>query len=89
MPTEQEIQELRPERALQFGRPDNEIVRYALNHEIDLIVMGTHGRKGFARVLLGSVVEKVVRRAPYPVLTVRHQEHEFVLPEEPVRGSVA
>ena len=87
--TEQEIQELRPERVLQGGKPDHAIVQYAKEHEIDLIVMGTHGREGVARVLIGSVAEKVVRRAPCPVLTVHHPEHEFILSEEPVRGSVA
>jgi universal stress protein A len=46
------------------------IVGYAQTHRIDLIVMGTHGRTGFSHVLLGSVAEAVVRRAPCPVLTV-------------------
>ena len=82
--TEREIQELRPERAMRIGKPYNEIVRYAQEHEIDLIVMGTHGREGVARVLIGSVAEKVVRRAPCPVLTVHHPEHEFIMPDEPV-----
>ena len=82
--TERQIQELRPERALRIGKPYSEIVRYAQEHEIDLIVMGTHGREGVARVLIGSVAEKVVRRAPCPVLTVHHPEHEFIMPDEPV-----
>jgi nucleotide-binding universal stress UspA family protein len=50
--------------------PANEILRYAKSANIDLIVMGTHGRTGFARVVLGSVAEAVVRGAPCPVLTV-------------------
>ena len=62
------------------GNPFTEIVRYAKDHDIDLIIMGTHGRGGLAHVLLGSVSEKVVRKAPCPVLTVRHPEHEFVHP---------
>jgi nucleotide-binding universal stress UspA family protein len=57
-----------------------EIVRYARDQNIDLLVMGTHGRGPIAHMLLGSVAEKVVRKAPCPVLTVRHPEHEFVLP---------
>ena len=57
-----------------------EIVRYAKTEDIDLIVMGTHGRGPIAHMLLGSVAEKVVRKAPCPVLTVRHPEHEFVMP---------
>ena len=56
-----------------------EIVRYAKERDIDLIVMGTHGRGFMAHMLMGSVAEKVVRKAPCPVLTVRHPEHEFVL----------
>lgn len=62
------------------GNPFTEIVRYAKQKEIDLIVMGTHGRGKMAQLLLGSVAEKVVRAAPCPVLTVRHPEHDFVLP---------
>ena len=60
------------------GTPFYEIVQFAREKEIDLIVMGTHGRSGLAHVLMGSVAEKVVRKAPCPVLTVRHPEHEFV-----------
>jgi nucleotide-binding universal stress UspA family protein len=62
------------------GVPAEEIVRVARERGVDLIVMGTHGRTGLAHVLVGSVCEKVVRRAPCPVLTVRHPEHEFVHP---------
>jgi nucleotide-binding universal stress UspA family protein len=62
------------------GVPFQEILRVARERTIDLIVMGTHGHTGLAHVLLGSVVDKVVRRAPCPVLTVRHPEHEFVHP---------
>lgn len=54
------------------------IVDYARDHDIDLIVMGTHGRTGLAHVVMGSVAEKVVRHAPCPVLTVRGREREFV-----------
>ena len=62
------------------GSPFVEIVRYAKSEDIDLIVMGTHGRGPMAHMLMGSVAEKVVRKAPCPVLTVRHPEHEFVMP---------
>lgn len=58
------------------------IVRYAKENNIDLIVMGTHGRSGLAHVMIGSVAERVVRKAPCPVLTVRHPKHEFVTPFE-------
>jgi hypothetical protein len=52
------------------GDAAEEIVRYARLHGIDLIVLGTHGRTGVSRVLMGSVAERVVRTAPCPVLTV-------------------
>jgi nucleotide-binding universal stress UspA family protein len=57
------------------------IVAYAQGAAIDLIVIGTHGRSGVQRALVGSVAEHVVRTAPCPVLTVRHPEREFVLPD--------
>ena len=57
------------------------IVDYAARERIDLIVTGTQGRGGVAHLLMGSVAERVVRTAPCPVLTVRHPEHEFVLPD--------
>ena len=57
------------------------IVEYAESESADLIVMGTHGRGAVAHLLMGSVAERVVRIAPCPVLTVRHPEHEFVLPD--------
>ena len=62
------------------GSPFLEIIAYAKSREIDLIVMGTHGRGPIAHMLMGSVAEKVVRKAPCPVLTVRHPEHEFLMP---------
>ena len=61
--------------------PPGSIVTYARDKAIDLIVMGTHGRGAVAHLLMGSVAERVVRTAPCPVLTVRHPEHEFVLPD--------
>jgi nucleotide-binding universal stress UspA family protein len=63
-----------------FGSPFIEIVRYAKEQGIDLILMGTHGRRPIKHMLMGSVAERVVRKAPCPVLTVRHPEHEFVMP---------
>jgi nucleotide-binding universal stress UspA family protein len=53
-----------------WGDPTTEILKYARDHEIDLIVCGTHGRAGVDRFVLGSVAEQVVRKAPCPVLTV-------------------
>lgn len=59
------------ETALRSGSPSREIVRYAEAEDCDLIVMGTHGRGGIDRLLLGSVAERVVRSASVPVMTVR------------------
>lgn len=56
--------------AVEFGSPAARIVDYARRHQIDLIVVGTHGRTGVSRVLLGSVAERVIRTAPCPVLAV-------------------
>ncbi len=61
-------------RELRSGSPIAHIEEYAKATGIDLIVMGTHGRSGFSHMLLGSVAENVVRRAPCPVLTVRPAE---------------
>ena len=57
------------------------IVAYAHAHTVDIIVMGTHGRRALSHLLMGSVAERVVRMAPCPVLTVRHPEHEFLAPD--------
>lgn len=62
------------------GPPFLEIVRYAKEKDCDLIVMGTHGRSGLSHVLMGSVAEKVVRKASCPVLTVRPEQHVFEMP---------
>ena len=59
------------ETAVVEGSPSREIVRYAEGNDFDLVVMGTHGRGGIDRLLLGSVAEKVVRGSAVPVLTVR------------------
>lgn len=63
------------QRSLGEGKPFVEIVKYAREHGVDLIVMGTHGRGGMAHLLLGSVADKVIRTAPCPVMTVRADEH--------------
>jgi len=52
------------------GRPKHDLLAYVSDHDIDLVVMGTHGRTGLDRVLLGSTAEALVRRAEVPVLTV-------------------
>jgi nucleotide-binding universal stress UspA family protein len=54
-----------------YGSPAREIVDYAEEHDIDQIIVGSHGREGVSRILLGSVAETVVRRASVPVTVVR------------------
>jgi nucleotide-binding universal stress UspA family protein len=61
--------------------PAAAIVDYAKQERVGLIVAGTHGRGAVAHALIGSVAERIVRTAPCPVLTVRHPEHEFVVPD--------
>jgi nucleotide-binding universal stress UspA family protein len=63
-----------------IASPFPEILHYATANDIDLIVMGTHGRGGVSHMVIGSIAEKVVRRAPCPVLTVRYPQHDFVEP---------
>jgi nucleotide-binding universal stress UspA family protein len=60
------------------GKPSAEIIRFAAENKVDMIVLGTHGKGMLDQALFGSTTERVVRRAPCPVLTVRMAEHEFV-----------
>ena len=76
---------VRVETHLLEGGPSREIVRFAEEQNCDLVVMGTHGRGGIDRLLLGSVAERVVRSSPVPVLTVRVGEE----PEEPEESEAA
>ena len=64
------------ELVVEPGDARDAIIAVATNLKADLIVMGTHGRRGFSRLLLGSVAEEVVRRAPCPVLVVREQANK-------------
>jgi nucleotide-binding universal stress UspA family protein len=66
------------EHRLLTGDPATEIVRVAREENVDLIVMGTHGRTGLMRLLMGSVAEAVVRRSPCPVFTLK-QPHETLV----------
>jgi nucleotide-binding universal stress UspA family protein len=73
-----QLQQIRPtdnripvEHVLLEGDPANEIVRYACDAGMDLIVMGTHGRTGLERLLMGSVAEKVMRESPCSVMVVK------------------
>jgi nucleotide-binding universal stress UspA family protein len=78
--TEEQRKKYQVESDVRVGRPFVSIIEYAREKNVDLIVMGTHGRGAIAHLLIGSVAENVVRRAPCPVLTVRPEEHEFVAP---------
>lgn len=60
------------------GKPSAEIIRYAAENGVDMIVLGTHGKGMLDQALFGSTTERVVRRSPCPVLTVRMAGHEFV-----------
>ncbi len=63
--------DIKVESMVSIGIPVEEILRAAQDKEVDLIVMGTHGRTGVSHTIMGSVAENVVRRASCPVLTVR------------------
>ena len=65
---------------VEVGVPFVEIVRAAREAETDLIVMGSHGRTGLEHLLIGSVAERVVRKAPCSVLVVRNKARQFVMP---------
>jgi nucleotide-binding universal stress UspA family protein len=69
--TPQDVSELHTTIDAVVGTPAWSIVEYAGGHDIDLIVMGTHGRGGMSHLVMGGVAERVVRTAPCPVLTVR------------------
>jgi nucleotide-binding universal stress UspA family protein len=64
------------------GNPFVDILKFSKREDMDLIVVGTHGRSFTAHLLLGSVAEKVVRTAACPVLTVRPEGHQFIHPIE-------
>ncbi|WEL16428.1 Nucleotide-binding protein, UspA family [Halorhabdus sp. SVX81] len=59
------------EEFIEVGKPTHTIVQHAEEHDVDQIVMGSHGRSGVSRILLGSVAETVVRRSPVPITVVR------------------
>jgi nucleotide-binding universal stress UspA family protein len=67
----------RIETVVRYGRPVRELLAYATEERIDHIVIGSRGRDGTARLLLGSVAETVVRRSPVPVTVVRNPTEEF------------
>ncbi len=68
------------EKMVVRGVPFVEIIKIAKDKNVDMIVIGTHGRTGIDHMLFGSTAEKVVRKAPCPVLTVRIAGKEFKMP---------
>ena len=71
---------VRSEDHLLIGIPESEIVNFALDHQVDLIVMASHGRSGISRLLMGSVAEAVMRKATCPVLIVKQPTPEEAAP---------
>lgn len=69
---------LKAKRVVRTGKAFYEILLYAKEEKMDLIIIATHGHTGIEHVLFGSTAEKVVRKAPCPVLVVRSGEREFV-----------
>ena len=67
-------------KIIKSGAPFVEIIDYVKAESIDLVVMGTHGRSGIEHILIGSVAEKVVRKSPCPVLTIRPRNKAFKMP---------
>jgi len=65
---------LEVQRVIRIGSPYSDILSFADEEAIDLIVIGSHGKKGLDRVLFGSTAQKVIRRAKCPVLTVRERK---------------
>ncbi len=70
----EKLEDISVETTVETGIPHQEIVEYVENEDIDLVVMGSHGRSGLNRFLLGSVTEKVLRTTSQPVLTVKKEE---------------
>jgi nucleotide-binding universal stress UspA family protein len=73
-------------RALRLGNPARAICQYAEAEKIGLVIVGTHGRSGLVHALLGSVAEQVVRSSPCPVLTVRPDQHDFLVERDDSAG---
>jgi nucleotide-binding universal stress UspA family protein len=76
------IEEIKPECVVQRGDASDSILSFATAQHADMIVMGTHGRRGVDRLMLGSVTERVMRKASCPALVVRPPPHEVLSPGE-------
>ena len=72
--------QINTEEVIARGKPFVEIIRLAKEKNADLIVMATHSQTGIRHSHLGSTSERVVRKAPCPVMVIRHPEYQFVMP---------
>lgn len=72
-----EVPDVKVTKVQVVGDPFKEIVQYAKDHKMDIIVLSTHGRTGLQHIMLGSVAEKVVRYSPIPVMTVRDKTQKY------------
>lgn len=68
-----ELESVNVESILLEGHPADELIRYAEKEEIDIIIMGTIGRTGLERLILGSVAEKVIRHSKIPVMVIKEK----------------
>jgi universal stress protein A len=71
------VPDVKFEQRYLMGSPQNEILQFAVDQGVDLIVMGSHGRKGISRLLMGSVAEAVMRQASCPVLIAKQPTKEL------------
>ncbi len=71
---------IKVEEIVRIGVAFLEIIKTAREKDVDLIVMGTHGRTGLAHAFIGSVAERVVHHAHCPVLTIKHPQYQFIAP---------
>lgn len=74
--------EIQTELVVHQGMAPDSILSFAQTHKTDLIVMGSHGRRGYDRLMLGSVTDRVMRRAPCPVLAVREPPHDSIAADQ-------
>lgn len=72
--------EIETDVVILYGKPWREVVTYAKENAMDLIVIPTHGLSGLSHAIYGSTAEKVIRKAPCPVLTIRHPDVKFDMP---------
>ncbi len=69
---------LKAECSVEFGNPSDVILEKAGELDVNFVIMGSHGKKGLSRFIMGSVAETVVRKANCPVLIVKSEEKEFI-----------